>query len=271
MIKSTIVCLALVTSAGLSAADELGNPLAVADHERVDRCEVQARALLPEARERAWEWLHHCVDAGYFTSLRTLLAGAWDAELQARPDALPMLAHVVAMRGGNVGADLALLHEKRIPIFSLEQAMAQPEVYRGRLVLVRARFAASSSDGRSLKLVELAIGNQSREVEVAPILRDEWKGRTNEGWSPRAGEPGDERQRGDRGERTRTVTVRRSYNVDLSTGRWAVGQLAQPDPFLDLGGTFVLLARFDGLSADDGGAPLLTIVDHQRPHALVMY
>src|SRR5439155_24683069 len=64
------------------------------------RCEAAARALLPSAE--AWIELWGCVHAGHFTALRELVSGAWDRELQTRPDAPLLLLRVIAERGGNV-------------------------------------------------------------------------------------------------------------------------------------------------------------------------
>src|SRR4051812_2026604 len=104
-----------------------------------ERCEADARARLPSPA--AWQDLWACVNSGHFTALRQLLSGAWDRDLQTRPDAPLLVLRVIAARGGNVDGDLRLLHDRRVPLFSLSQALARPELYRGAFVIVRATLS----------------------------------------------------------------------------------------------------------------------------------
>ena len=67
------------------------------------------------------------------------MSRAWNQELRSRPEAAALIAKVVAQRGGSVEGDLRLLNEQRLPIFSLAAAMAQPDTYKGRFILVRAQ------------------------------------------------------------------------------------------------------------------------------------
>lgn len=105
------------------------------------RCARAAAAWLPAAPDEAWGALWCCVEAGRFIALRELLGPDWDPLLRTRHDAPILLARVIAERGGDVEADLALLHEHRIPIFSLEQALARGTA--GTVVLLRGRLSSS--------------------------------------------------------------------------------------------------------------------------------
>jgi hypothetical protein len=183
------------------------------------------------ARDEAWQALRCCVDEGRFTALRVLLAGAWDQPLGTRVEAPALLARVIAERGGDVDADLALLHEHRIPLFTLAQALARPDRLRGALVILRARVT-----GGGVVEERRLVGHS----EVIPL----------EPW---------ERMR----------SVRQSYNLDIATGHRALARL-DADPFLDLGESLVVLARFDGLRSGDLW-PELTVLAHFRPSETLTY
>jgi hypothetical protein len=215
---------------------------------RVDgpaRCADAAAQLLPAARERAWALLKRCVALGRFTALRALLSGAWDRELSTRGDAPELLARVVAMRGGDVDADVRLLHDRRVPLFSLAQALARPELFRGALVLVRARVDPSGL------LDEVRLVGSVRELELEP----EERVTAREPAAPAFVE-------------RRQVIVRRAENFDVRTGRRAL--LPADYPFVDPDDVVVLLARFDGLRELDGW-PRLSVLAHFRPSALLSY
>jgi hypothetical protein len=101
------------------------------------RCAEAARTS-----DDPWRRLWDCVNQGHFTALSALLSGAWDRDLQTRPDAPLLVLRVIATRGGQVDADLVRLHERRVPLFSLSQALARPALYRGALLIVRARLSS---------------------------------------------------------------------------------------------------------------------------------
>jgi hypothetical protein len=208
------------------------------------RCVEAATQLLPAEPDRAWSELRRCVDAGHFTALRPLLSGAWDRELQTRRDAPELLARVVAMRGGDVERDVRLLHERRIPLFSLSQALARPSLYRGALVIVRAQLSPSGL------LDETRLVGSTREVERAPSQR----------WLVREGDFSSE-------SRSRVVTMQ-SSNLDVRTGQRAM--LPADYPFVDPDDVVVVLARFDGLRDSDAW-PVVSVLAHYRPSALLSY
>jgi hypothetical protein len=209
------------------------------------RCADAAARSLPTDADEAWRRLRACVDAGRFTALQSLLSGAWDHELQTRRDAPELVTRIIAMRGGAVDDDLRLLHERRIPLFSLAQALAQPDLYRGALVILRARVSPSGL------LDELRLASSVTEVELGPAQRLAT------------------RQPGGPWESTAARVRRRAFNVEVSSGRRAlVANL--PLPFVDPDDGVVLLARFEGLRDGDGW-PTLSVLAHHHPNALVSY
>jgi hypothetical protein len=249
------------------------------------QCEAAARALQERSRDAAWAALRSCVERTHFTLLGALLSDAWSEDLRVRPDAARLIARVVALRGGSVAGELSLLHEHRVPIFSLADAIAQPDTYRGRYLLLRAQVAdvRSEEDRPTVWLVEQSVGSVEREQTVSPLTR-------RESTKVRSGSLG-----GDVGsfgrahlggqlvtqEREQTsLTVPRYDNLSDETGREALGRLQSADPFFAPGKDFVVLARFDGLRTTSGGGdeeeeaprlPVLTIVSYHAPHPLIVY
>ncbi len=127
-------------SGGLTEAEvrKLDPRTFAARFRRPSFCEQAARALRPVSRDKAWEALAACADKGNFTLLDRLVAQPWLEDLQTRPDAPKLIAQVIAARGGDEAADGAILRDHEVPICALEQAVKQPAVFRGRLVVLGA-------------------------------------------------------------------------------------------------------------------------------------
>lgn len=221
-------------------------------------CEGAARRLQASSRDDAWLALKVCADAPGFTQLDVVLGRAWAEDLRVRPDAASLIARVVAQRGGSVDGELRLLHSRKVPIFSLASAIAQPDTYRGRYVLLRAQVADQRLDGErpTLWLVEQGLQSVGSHREVGGA------GGTRESTGPSA-------------------TGRAYDNISEETGREALGRLPAADPFLESRRDYVILARFDGLRVTSGMTtddedegpkiPVLTIVSYHLPQALAVY
>lgn len=197
-----------------------------------ERCEAAARAELPSPA--AWQDLWICVQSGHFTALRELLSGAWDRDLKTRPDAPLLLVRVIAARGGNVDGDLKLLHDRRVPLFSLSQALARPDLYKGAFLIVRATL---SSHG---VLEEKRLVGQTVDVPQMMMMPNRFVG---------------------------YGVQKKSRNLDVASGTRV---LASGDLFLDENDPQIMLARFDGLRDSDGW-PSLSILDHERPSPLLVH
>jgi hypothetical protein len=200
------------------------------------RCAAAAEAWLPA--NEAWQRLWACVNQGHFTALRELTSGAWDHELKSRPDAPLLILRVIAARGGVVDDDLARLHERRVPLFSLSQALAQPGLYRGALVIARARLSPHGV------LDETRVVSRSADAPfgTTTLIRTPYGPET---------------------------PARRWYNLDVPTGQHALAIL-DGDPFVDAGHPLIVLARFDGLRDGDGW-PQLSVLGHLEPSATLSY
>jgi hypothetical protein len=249
-------------------------------------CEAEARRRLEQSREEGWAALKACVAGTHFTMLRTLLEEAvWLQELRTRKDAPLVLAQVVAHRGGSVDGDLRLLHQKRLPIFGLAAAMAQPDAVKGRYVLLRAKVKKFDRQGEltTVRLAEQKLESVGTDVQVgeAPVTEQsssqQGQLRGNVGMLGKADLKGgiDSSTR-----EARRMTVRHFDNVPADTGREALARLVRPDAFLSVEQEYILLARFDGLRATSGGepgdpepprVPVLTLVSYEVPHPLVVY
>jgi hypothetical protein len=247
-------------------------------------CERQARRYLPVSRENAWAALKACVEGTPFTQLQALVDRAWAQELRTRPEGASLLAKVVAQRGGSVEGDLRLLHERKLPIFSLSSAISQPGTYKGRYILVRAQVGDVRGEGEksTLWLVEQDLHSVAQEVQLGTSRRRESEYTT-------AGDVGGQTPFGNgtmggslaQTELTRdSVTLPAYDNISNETGREALGRLARQDPFLEPGRDFIILARFDGMRTTSGSSdeedegptlPVLSIVSYYTPHPLVVY
>ena len=240
-------------------------------------CVGAARHLHDTDREAAWALIRACVARGHFTALRELLYGAWDDDSRLRPDAPALLTQIIAMRGGLVDGDVRLLHERRVPLFTLAEATARPDYFRGRFVVVRARVAPDRSSPGVVRLAEQSLHSDAWDIDVTPTTQRQVRsyGRSpslpNMNGTAEAGPGGDWNSAS---ATRRHVTIKRPYNYESETGREAVAHLLVDDPFFDPDGSFVVLARFDG-AHDSGGSDRseadLTVLDYQRPAALVMY
>lgn len=247
-------------------------------------CERQARRYLSTSHDDAWAALKACVDGTHFTLLQALTSRAWTNEIRRRPEAAALIAKVVAMRGGSVEGDLRLLNEQRLPIFSLSAAMAQPDTYKGRYVLVRAQVGDVRTEDQkpTVWLVEQELGSVASEQQVGVAVRKDTSstmagnlsGETTLGGGNVGGSLSKSKSTHD------SNTVLRYDNISNDTGREALGRLPKADPFLAPGRDFVILARFDGmrttsgsLDEDDEGPriPVLSIVSYFIPHPLVVY
>lgn len=250
------------------------------------QCEAAARELQPSSRDAAWSALKSCVERMHFTLMGALLADAWSEDLRTRPDAALVIAQVVAKRGGSVEGELRTLNDRRVPIFGLAAAIAQPDTYKGRYLLLRAQVADVRSEGNqpTVWLVEEGLGSVQRDRPVGytshrDVVRTHsgnvggdlgMLGRSNLGGHVTTGS-----------HERRSLSVPNYDNISEETGREALGRLAKPDPFFSPGKDFVVLARFDGLRATSSGdedededapkLPVLSIVGYYSPHPLVVY
>jgi hypothetical protein len=264
---------------------ELANPRAVAARNpRPESCEAAARAAQAISRDRAWDVLRACVERGNFTLIRRLLDGGWDPELQAKGDAASVIARVVAARGGDVYGDLNLLRQRRVPIFGLAPAAGHPELYQGRLLLVRARVddVRTEKGKTTVRLSEFALGGQVKFVEddTRTARRSSSRGAASgEFKTSRSGSGSGKAEFTRSGESYVTKESKRIENTPQETGIQALARLSAADPFFEPGRQFVVLARFDGVREVPGEEedekevvklPVLSIVTYVEPSANVV-
>lgn len=249
-----------------------------------ETCEAAARQLRRTSAEDGWAALRACVTGTHFTQIRSLLVPEWDADLKSRQDAAQLLTKVVAARGGSINAELSLLHTRRIPLFSLSAAMAQPKTYQGRYILVRAQVTdmKQGKGAQTVKLAEYAIGSVGSEMEIGPKSRTSFEGSRSESGSYK-GSHGSGSSSGEisgRGTITDSTVVTRYDNVSQETGREALGKLPKDDPFLVPGKELIFLARFDGVRTvaseeEEDDEPhkvaVLTLYNYFEPNSAVAY
>jgi len=263
-------------------------------------CEGAARRLRDTAPDQAWAALVACVERqgwprGDFTYLERITSGYWDQDLVSRPDAPRLIAKIIAARGGDVEGDIPLVQKSRVPLFTLAAALRQPDVYRGRWVLVRGALSEIRQEaGKPAAMVrETSLRATAREVQVGNTSRIssagsstvrgdvQASGRYNASTSSgsRYSSTGSYNASGSASYsssgRTDYSTLKQKFeNERVETGRLAMGRLAQPDPFLEPEKDFVFLARFDGVSAsrdpDQPAVAVLSIAGYYRPNAFLV-
>ncbi len=245
-------------------------------------CENAARVQRQSSADEAWNALRACVERphwphGEFTQLERLTGGFWDQDLQTRPDAPRVIAKVIALRGGDVEGDIPLAQKSRIPLFTLAAALRQPDVYKGRWVLLRGALSDMKVDGgKAAAMVrETSLRATSREVQVGNMSRSESSNSTSmrgEAQTTRYGNARGSAQISSSG-RTEHSTLRQKFeNERVETGRQAVGKLAQADPFLEPDKDFIFLGRFDGVKPGEDEQPvaMLSITGYFQPNALLI-
>jgi hypothetical protein len=204
-------------------------------------CEKTARQMKRDEPEEAWQALKACIERGKFArgakfvQIEPVLAN-WATELTARPDSATMLAQLVANRGGDPEGDLLQLQDSRIPLFTLNAALQQPTIYKGRLLLIRAqvrdvRGAEAKEGGVTMMLDESAFQSVHSQKNVV----------TSQGYTPTAHSSGYYESR---------FIVNNDNNVARPTGRVALGRMPEADPFLQPQRDFLFLARFDGTTKE---------------------
>lgn len=254
----------------------------VADQVTAIECEAAARRIREVNAQQGWEALRACIEKtrfarGAFTHLNLLTSGAWDEDLRSRPDAARLIAKVIALRGGDVEGDLPTAQKSRAAVFSLAAALRQPEVYKGRWLVLRGRVAEMRSEGNATTalLSESSLRSTAKETPVGLKFKSE-----QETSYSGSGEVKTTRYGNAQGSMQSNSSSRSSYsqvktsweNEKFATGRQALGRLTQPDPFLEPNKDFVFLARFDGVRSNAEGEELalISIVNYFQPNALLV-
>ena len=163
-----------------------------------------------------------------------------------------------------------MLSGKRIPLFSLAQAVSEPQLYQNRLVVLRAGVTSRGvrDDTASVRLTEFSLGSELTAVEVGPAA--EYRSKSRRSGSARATDSYSSHS-------TRVQTQKRSFNVDRKTGLEALGRLDQADPFFGGNDVYVVLTRFEGVTsvqfqnADSAQTvPVLRVLAYHRPSSFVV-
>lgn len=251
-----------------------------AEHFTPADCEVGARHIRQDNPEQGWEALRACVDRtrwprGEFTQLERLTGGFWDQDLQGRPDAPRLIAKVIALRGGDVEGDIPLAQKSRVPLFTLAAAMSQPNVYKGRWVVLRGALGQVQQEGgkSSATLKETSLRATAHDRDVGESRHSSTSARGGNVEIRRRDGDSIRMQNGARLESESYSSVRRFDNERSETGRQAVARLPQADPFLEPEKDFIFIGRFDGLKPgndDNKAMAVITLSAYFSPNALMV-
>ena len=257
-------------------------------------CESSARAMRQSSAQHAWEALRACIEIGRFNrgpfTQIALLTSYWDDELRARPDAARVVGQVIANRGGDVDGDISRLQRVRMPVFTLGAAMRQPDVYKGRYVILRARLFDVKMDEKNA--TAMLAETSMKPAEGLRDSGDVYVSSYNRSGSSTGSSTGSGAYQTDRygsgrgsysssgesgynssGSSTSGFAKRFYENVVHVTGRQALGKLPEADPFLEPNKEFVFVARFDGArpgNPPNGTMAALTIMTYFSPSALLL-
>jgi hypothetical protein len=254
----------------------------VAEQANAAECEQGARRLRDRNPQQGWEALRACVDRtryarGAFTHLNLITSGFWDEDLQTRPEAARLIAKIIALRGGDVDGDLPAAQKSRAPVFSLASALRQPDVYKGRWLVVRGRIGDLRSEGNvtTALLSESSLRSAEKETTVGPKYRSEHEstyGGSAEVRTSRYGNAEGKAQSSSSSKSSWSQVKTSWENEKFVTGRQALGRLAQADPFLEPNKDFIFLARFDGVRGNSEGdeVAVISIVSYFQPNALLI-
>ncbi|HEY4220070.1 MAG TPA: hypothetical protein VGO62_01980 [Myxococcota bacterium] len=214
-------------------------------------CEQEARTVYEIDKEKGWNTLRACVKKGNFTTLRPLLDAPWDHEIGARKNGALLLAQVIAMRGGDVDADIHLCNEAKIPLFSLSAAMGEPDAYAGRLLIVRGTVneRKRAKTGRtSLLVAETSLGGQSFDVQVGAKYSSTSSGTGSASASASSSKNGNASMQANvqhNDTLTKSMSVEKHRNTVEVTGKRLVVNVDVDDPFLKVKTDYIFLVRFD--------------------------
>jgi hypothetical protein len=223
---------------------------------RPGECEFAARSLADESgREVGWTYLKACAARSDFGLLQRLVDN-WTPELKVKPEAASVLAQVIAHRGGLVKSDLAMVQQKRLPLFELSAALKQPDTFKGRyLVFVGRIDKMKAVKGR----YELMLAENARVEEDTTVYAAEGgygSSSTRSGSASVSGSYQTDTRGSGRGQASGSYAgasasrsgklERRSMTTFEDTGQRIITRLASPDPYLSVDRNFLFLVRFDG-------------------------
>ena len=267
----------------------------VRSQETAMECEMSARAMRQQNAQYAWQALRACIEVGRFSrgpfTQLSLLTTHWDEELRSYTDAARVVGQVIANRGGDADDDISRLQKVRMPVFTLGAAMKQPDVYKGRYVIVRARLFDVKMDAKSA--TAMLAETTFKSAEALRASGDVFVSSYNRSGSSRGSASGSGAYQTDRsgsgrgsysqsgesgynssGSSTSGHAKRFYENVVNPTGRQALGRLPEADPFLEPNKEFVFVARFDGVrpgnAPDTAPMAALTIITYYPPGALLL-
>lgn len=233
------------TASKAELSEDEARRIAIA-HDAGHTCEQTARAMHRKNTKRGWQVMRECVKRNDFSDLETLIEGTWAEYMGKDADAALLFAHVIAVRGGDVGNDLRLLRRRKMPVYSLAAAVSEPDSYRGRMVLMRgtARQGRTVDGGRAFRLIETKVMAESEWVTAPRSSRT-----ITQSGNELTDQPGIEVRRGvsERNRRDTSEKVEVLHNVNVETGLELVGRIETDEPSLEPATDYVLVVRFDGV------------------------
>src|SRR5207248_11218262 len=136
----------------------------------------------------------------------------------------------------DVEGDIPLVQKSRVPLFTLAAALRQPDVYKGRWVLVRGALTDIRREaGKPAAMVrETSLRATSREVQVGNVSRwdrSSTASAQSEVATTRYANAGGSTRYASNGRSELYAVEQMFHNESVEPGRRANGRIAQADPF----------------------------------------
>ena len=240
-------------------------------HDAAFSCEQTARAMAKKDIQRGWTVMRECILRRDFSDLEMLIDSGWSHHVAKDAHSASLIAHVIAIRGGDVENDLRLLRRRKMPVYSLQAALAEPSAYKGRYVLVRAKAkdGRAVGEGRTFTLQETKMMAESEWVTTPGTSRESLRNRGTLRDQPTSDIRGPGTVENNTNDRTSKVEV--LHNVSVTTGRSLTAKVPGDAPSLEPLIDYIVVLRFDGIQAvvDDEGEmeeeALASVVDYYEP------
>lgn len=116
-------------------------------------CELEARRIAPTNETGSVALFRACLEREDFRELEPFYSPPWNA-LLGDTKAMLQLGRVIANRGGWVVEDVAAVQREDVPVVLLSQAIEQPAVARGKVVIARLRYLKPNKDAPGQQVFE---------------------------------------------------------------------------------------------------------------------
>ncbi|MBI2372730.1 MAG: hypothetical protein HYV07_01895 [Deltaproteobacteria bacterium] len=200
-------------------------------------CMTQVNAIDESYRDRqmAWDLLLACAEKGKVTSFDLIFEDRWRPYVLklGATETAKLAARLVASRGAKLHGDLPIVQKQGVKVLGLTEALENPSIHKGSLVLLRGRVTEQQAKGAGFVL-EL---DETTEQAIDYYER---------AWDSGSGTGVDQEGRVlSRDAYGRTYARARSVGVSMSTGRAVTAKAPMPIRGVEVDGEYLFLTKFE--------------------------